>query len=135
MWYWASSPAPGKKLISVSAPLAPFIKDMAKAKELHEMRERQLGATTHSLHSASSLAFRNGLIDQDTLRSDCLVNKKGNVAKHGPKRKSSWADLSEDTADLGEEWPPLSGFLEKDGPSTPLSDVDADEWMHPPSWD
>eukprot|EP00973_Karenia_brevis_P054727 7607963-Karenia_brevis.AAC.1 len=59
MWYWASPPAPGKKLISVPAPLAPSIKDMAKAKELHEMRERQLGASTHSLHSASSLAFRN----------------------------------------------------------------------------
>jgi len=81
-FYRTSHSKPGCKFVEVRAEEVHEIKLMARSRALHADRDEANGSASHFARVASLSAFRDGFIDQTTLKEDVRTHSRANAAKH-----------------------------------------------------
>ena len=69
-WYRTSHSAANKSFVEVSTDIVPEIKAMARAKELHVLRESQTGTRSPHGRIASRVAAKEGIINEEQRKND-----------------------------------------------------------------
>ena len=90
-WYSTSHSKAAMKFVEVPSAIAPSVKKMAVAKQLHRDRDASAGTCSAFARDASFAAVARGTIGRETLREDLRVYRAANVAKHSDKFEQ-WCD-------------------------------------------
>ena len=84
-WYKTAHSKPNMKFVQVEKSVAPAVRHMARAKEVHRARDDALATSSSFGRDASFAAKAAGKINAATLRDDLRCYRNANLAKHTMK--------------------------------------------------